>query len=60
MNTDFGQPVVSVTIGSAGPFRFSIDTVASMTVIDAAVASELKLPKIGRSRMSDASVGPTA
>jgi aspartyl protease len=44
---DFGgRPVVDVRVNGKGPYRFILDTGASMTVIDAALKAELKLPPV--------------
>lgn len=45
-------PVVEVTIGGKGPYKFAIDTGAQGAGrISSALAEELKLPKVGEARM---------
>ncbi|MDX6486031.1 MAG: hypothetical protein QOF43_1184, partial [Gaiellaceae bacterium] len=39
--------VVPVTINGKGPYSFAIDTGASQSLVDSAVAKELKVPKTG-------------
>jgi hypothetical protein len=39
--------VVPVTIDGKGPYRFALDTGASQSLVDTAVAKELKAPKTG-------------
>ena len=41
-----GRPVVEVKVGGKGPYRFILDTGASMTVIDSELKDELKLPAV--------------
>jgi predicted aspartyl protease len=48
-----GKPTVSVTINGKGPFDFFLDTGAGMTVLDADLAEELKLPLTGTTRIGD-------
>jgi hypothetical protein len=42
-----GRPVVAVTIEGQGPFRFILDSGASMTVIDHALAGRFEWKKLG-------------
>ena len=41
-----GRPVVDVRVNGKGPYRFIFDTGASLTVIDATLKAELKLPPV--------------
>src|SRR5205814_272541 len=50
-----GRPVVDVLINGKGPYRFIVDTGASHSVIDSALAKELGLPVLGETHMGDPS-----
>jgi predicted aspartyl protease len=56
---DFGgRPIVDVRVNGKGPYRFILDTGASMTVIDAALKAELKLPTMPGMRAAAPGHGP--
>jgi len=47
-----GHPVVAVILDGKGPYRFILDTGAHGSVIDAAVAAELKLESLGDTELN--------
>jgi hypothetical protein len=48
-----GRPVIEVSIGGKGPFKFVLDTGASGTVLGSELVKELALPESGEVRMGD-------
>ncbi len=46
-----GRPVVDLEIDGKGPFRFILDTGASVTVIDRKLADRLALPEVGETEI---------
>ena len=54
-----GRPVVEVRINGKGPYRFIFDTGASITVIDAELKDELKLPVAPGVKAAAPGHGPT-
>src|SRR5262249_21623307 len=53
-----GRPVVDVSVNGKGPYRFILDTGATITVIDATLKDELKLPPVPGMRPSGGPHGP--
>jgi hypothetical protein len=53
-----GRPVVEVRINGKGPYRFILDTGASMTVIDSELKNELKLKAVPGMRAAAPGHGP--
>ena len=48
-----GQPMVSVTINGAGPFRMLLDTTATANILDDDVAREARLKVTGQIKLDD-------
>jgi len=55
-----GRPVVDVRVNGKGPYRFVLDTGATITVIDATLKDELKLPPVPGMRPSSPGHGMPA
>lgn len=53
-----GRPVVEVRVNGKGPYRFILDTGATITVIDLALKDELKLPPVPGMRPAAPGHGP--
>jgi len=53
-----GRPVVDVRVNGKGPYRFILDTGATITVIDATLKDELKLPAVPGMRPASPGHGP--
>ncbi len=53
MSKEAERPTIQVTIDGKGPYTFLVDTGAGSTVINADLAEELGLKKVGETRLGD-------